>query len=67
MRIEFHSSFHQVRVQKEDIAKTTFWVQHGHFEYLLILFGVTNGPAVHEFDKPRVCSIFRSVSNGVHR
>jgi len=35
-----------VRVKAEDVSKTTFRTRYGHFEFLVMPFGVTNIPAV---------------------
>lgn len=39
------SGYHQCRVRAEDIHKTAFRTQYGHFEYLVLPFGLTNAPA----------------------
>ena len=39
-------SYHQIRVKFEDILKTTFRTRYGHYEYLVMPFGVTNDPGV---------------------
>ncbi|XP_012575317.1 uncharacterized protein [Cicer arietinum] len=36
----------QIRVKEEDILKTAFRTRYGHFEYLVMPFGVTNAPAI---------------------
>jgi len=33
-------------VKKEDIQKTAFRTHYGHYEFLVMPFGVTNAPAV---------------------
>lgn len=40
------SGYHQIRVKYEDIPKTAFRTRYGHYEYLVILFGVSNAPSV---------------------
>ena len=33
-----------MRIKNEDIHKTTFKVRYGHYEFVVVPFGVTNGP-----------------------
>jgi len=33
-------------VKVDDVQKTAFWSRYGHYEYVVMSFGVTNAPAV---------------------
>ena len=55
-KLDLRVGYHQVRVNMPDIHKTTFHTHNGHYEYLVMSFGLCNAP-----------STFQAVVNSIFR
>jgi hypothetical protein len=44
-KVDIHLGYHQIKIHPEDVPKTVFSTKYELYEYLVMLFGLTNAPA----------------------
>jgi hypothetical protein len=47
-KLDLHSGYHQIQMNEADIPKTSFRTHEGHYEFLVILFGLCNAPSTFQ-------------------
>jgi hypothetical protein len=55
-KIDLQYGYHQVKIRDEDNSKTAFKKRYGHYEFIVVPFGLSNAPVV-----------FMCLMNGVFR
>ena len=43
-KIDLQSGYYQLRVKDVDVPKIAFRTRYGHYEFLVMSFGLTNAP-----------------------
>jgi len=66
-KLDLMQGYHQILMAEDDISKTAFWTHHGHYEFLVMPFGLCNVPSSFQVTMNHIWSLSTQICHHLLR